>query len=277
MRKSIKRFGWGVVCLLASQGVMAASWTLGALPSYFTGYYGTQSRIGIFYVPAYLQYHTSQWRVKLTVPYIAVSGLPQGASLTGGTLAQRGGGTMAQRGGGTQTTSSHTTSSQTSNPSGLGDIWLAAHYTLLPEEGLRPAVVPYVKVKFGTASAAEGLGTGRNDYEAGCGFNTTVGTNVFPFVHIAYRIVGSPPGQHLQNIVTFNGGASIAASSRTIFTVMYAGAGSEQAGYAGPADVIASWNFNVTRAGSGFQVYLDKGLSNGSADVGGGVGGQIVF
>ncbi len=238
---------------------MAASWTLGALPSYFSGKYGTQSTIGILYVPTYLQYRNSQWRLKLTVPYMAVSGLPKGASLSGGTVAQRGG------------------SAQTANPSGLGDIWFAAHYTLLPEKGLMPAIVPYAKVKFGTASAADGLGTGRNDYEAGLGFNTTIGTNVFPFAHIAYRIVGSPPGQSLQNIMTFNGGASIALSPRRIFTLMYAGAGSEQAGYAGPADIIAAWNFNVTRAGTGFQVYVDKGLSSGSADFGGGVGGQVVF
>ncbi len=238
---------------------MAASLTLGALPSYFSGTYGVQSTIHILYVPAYLQYRDPEWRLKLTVPYIAVSGLPKGASLSGGSVAQRGG------------------SSQTTSASGLGDIWLAAHYTLLPEKGLMPAVVPYAKVKFGTASAANGLGTGRNDYEVGLGLNTTIGTNVFPFVHIAYRIVGSPPGQSLQNILTYNGGASIALTPRRIFTLMYAGAGSEQAGYAGPSDVIAALNFNVTRAGSGFQVYVDKGLSSGSADFGGGVGGQVVF
>ncbi len=259
MRNLIRRCGPGLVCLFASQGAIAASWTLGALPSYFSGHYGTPSTIGILYVPTYLQYRDPQWRVKLTVPYISVSGLPKGASLSSGSVAQRSG------------------STQTTTASGLGDIWLAAHYTLLPEQGLRPAVAPYVKIKFGTASAAEGLGTGRNDYEAGLGFNTTIGTSVFPFVHIAYRIVGSPPGQSLQNIVTYNGGASIALSSRKILTLMYAGAGSEQPGYSGPADIIAAWNYNVTAAGSGFQIYLDKGLSNGSANIGGGVGGQVVF
>ena len=245
--------------VLASQGVTAASWTLGALPSYFTGHYGTQNTIGILYVPTYLQYRSSQWRLKLTVPYISVSGLPAGASLNGGTIAQRGSNT------------------QTTNPSGLGDVWLAAHYTLIPEQGLMPAVVPFAKVKFGTASAAKGLGTGKNDYEAGLGFNTTIGGDIFPFAHVAYRIVGSPPGETLQNIVTFNGGASFTASSNTIWTLMYAGAGSEQLGYSGPADVIVAWNYNVTQAGSGFQIYVDKGLSNGSANIGGGIGGQIVF
>ncbi|MHB1565524.1 MAG: transporter [Acidiferrobacter sp.] len=249
-----------IVFLLACQSAWASSpWTLGNLPAYYQGNFGSKHTIGIFYDPTYLQYQNATVRLKLTIPYIAVSNLPRGAKLTSGTLA------------------AHTKNTATTNASGLGDIWLAAHYTLIPESGLRPALVPYAKIKLGTASASEGLGTGRNDYEFGLGLNTTIGANIFPFAHVGYRFVGSPPGQTLQNIATYDAGVSVAATRRDIFTVMYSGEQSEQAGYAGPADAIVAWNYNVTAAGSGFQVYVDKGLSNGSAKFGVGIGGQVVF
>ncbi len=249
-----------LAAVLVSQSAWAAHpWTIGNVPSYYQGHYGTPQTIGIFYDPTYLQYQTPQLRLKLTIPYISVSNLPVGATLTNGTLSTR------------------TQNTQTTTASGLGDVWLAGHFTVIPERGLRPALVPYAKIKLGTASAAKGLGTGRNDYEFGLGLNTTIGVNVFPFAHVGYRFVGSPPGQRLRNIATYDAGVSIAATLHNIITAMYAGSQSEQAGYAGPSDVILAWNHNVTTAGSGFQVYLDNGLSNGSANVGVGVGGQIVF
>ncbi|MHB8255374.1 MAG: transporter, partial [Acidiferrobacter sp.] len=250
----------GAVLLLLCQSAWGAtSWTLGNIPSDYQGRFGTQHTIGIFYDPTFLQYQSSDLRLKLTVPYISVSNLPVGAQVTNGTLSTR------------------TKSTQTKTASGLGDIWLAAHYTLVPERGLQPALVPYAKIKLGTAQASQGLGTGQNDYEAGLGFNTTIGANMFPFAHIGYRFVGSPAGQNLQNIATYDAGVSVAVNLRNIWTVMYSGAQSEQPGYSGPSDAIVAWNYNVTVAGSGFQVYLDKGLSNGSANIGGGVGGQVVF
>ena len=246
--------------MLVCQSAWAAHpWTLGNVPSDYQGRYGTRHTIGIFYDPTYLQYRASGVRVKLTVPYISVVNLPVGAKLTNDTLSARG------QGGGT------------TSASGLGDIWLATHVTVLPERGLRPAVVPYFKVKFATASVREGLGTGRNDYELGVGLDSTIGTNVFPFAHVGYRFVGSPPGLGLRNIAIYDAGVSIATSARNVVTAMYAGAQSEQAGYAGPSDAILAWNYDVTAAGSGVQVYIDKGLSHGSAGLGGGVGGQIVF
>ncbi|MDA8361490.1 MAG: hypothetical protein M0Z44_05775 [Gammaproteobacteria bacterium] len=255
----MKHSVWLAGLALVAQGAAAASWTLGNLPAYYSGRYGTAHTIGIFYDPTYIQYRDSLWRVKLAVPYMSVSGLPRGSSLSGGTIAAR------------------TQSTQTTNASGVGDIWLVAHYTAVRERGLWPAVVPYGKIKFGTASASEGLGTGRNDYEAGLGLDTTIGTNVFPFAHVGYRVVGSPAGQALQNIVTFNGGVSVATSPRNVITALYAGAQSEQPGYPGPSGLIVAWSINVTTAGSGFQFYVDRGFSAGSARIGGGVGGQVVF
>lgn len=253
----------GIGILFLGVGVETASaaprFTVGNMPSYYQGTFGTGSNIGIFYDATYLQFQNNTLRLKLTVPYISVTGLPQGAQLTGGAVTKR------------------SSTTQTHSASGLGDIWLAAHYTAYQGSGLVPALVPYVKVKFGTASATNGLGTGRNDYEVGMGLDETIGTRVFPFAHVGYRFVGNPAGGNLQNIWTYDAGSSFSVTSRNLLTVMFAGSGSEQPGYTGPADIIAAWNYNVTRAGSGFQLYADKGLTNGSANYGVGLGAQLVF
>ncbi len=130
--------------LLASSAIAPAygaqHFTVGNMPSYYQGTFGTNSNINIFYDATYLQFQNNTLRLKLTVPYISVSGLPQGAQLAGGGIAIRSG-----------TTNTH-------SASGLGDIWFAAHYTAYHGAGLLPAVVPYVKIKFGTASSSQGLG-----------------------------------------------------------------------------------------------------------------------
>ena len=92
--------------LIWHTALASTPWTLGTLPSYYSGSFGTKKTIGIFYDPTYLQYQTTTLRLKLTVPYIAVSNLPRGAQLTGGSVSH------------------HTASTKTTNASGLGDIWL---------------------------------------------------------------------------------------------------------------------------------------------------------
>ena len=240
--------------------VAASQFTVGDLPAFYQGSFGTNSTLNIFYNSTYLQYQNSTLRLKLTVPELSVSGLPNGATLSGGGIASRG----------KQSTGTH-------SASGIGDIWLAAHYTAISNQGIVPSVVPFVKVKFGTASASQGLGTGRNDYEFGVGLDDNIGPRIFPFLHVAYRIVGNPQGDNLQNIWTYNIGSSFEVNARNILTGMFAGAQSEQPGYNGPADLIVAWNYNITPSGSGFQVFVDKGLSNGSPDYGIGIGAQYVF
>ncbi|MGC8808503.1 MAG: hypothetical protein ACP5QB_13400 [Thiomonas sp.] len=250
--------------LLAAAGLCTAhadpALTLGNTLSFFQGKFGTANTINIRYDATTIQYGDGNaWRVKLTVPYVSESGLPQGATVSGTTVVGAGG------------------SSQTHSASGLGDVWLSGHYRIFQGQGLTPSITPYAKVKFGTASEANGLGTGKNDYEVGVGFQQIVGRNWFPFANLGYRFVGNPQGQHLRNISIYQVGASFVATPRNIVTLMYAGQQSQVSGGPAPSDAILAWNYNVTPAGSGFQVYLDKGLSNGSANFGIGIGGQVVF
>jgi hypothetical protein len=229
--------------------------TLGIQPSYFTGDYGTSTTTNITYVPIYAKYKTGNLSLKLTVPYISVES--SGALVSEGTVI----GTTA---GGTVT-----------RHSGLGDVWAESRYKFRGAGNL-PDVSPYVKIKFGTASHAKGLGTGKNDYEGGLGFEWAVGRSLFPFLSLGYRILGSPSGRNLRNIVTYSGGTTYKVDEKNFLSGIYSGHQASQAGFANTADLLVAWNYERW-PGSGFQFYLDKGLSNGSPKYGIGGGAYVRF
>lgn len=233
--------------------------TLSNNAAFFQGKYGTDHTINIYYDATDVQISDKKWKLKLTLPYLSVKNLPVGAQISSGGVV------------------TGATTTQTRNSSGLGDVWLEGRYKVFSGDGLMPSVAPYAKVKFGTASSSSGLGTGRNDYEAGVMMQQVASPTLFPFVKLGYRFVGKPAGSNYRNVATYQVGATYAVSSRSFITPMFSGQQSIVRGNANPADAILAWNYNVTAKGSGFQVYVDKGLSSGSANYGIGIGGQIVF
>ena len=233
----------------------ASTLTLGVQPSYFTGNYGTGTTTDITYVPVYAKYKTGNLSLKLTVPYISVKS--SGALVSGGTVIGAG------------------SNGNVTTNSGLGDVWTEGRYKIRGT-GTAPDVSPYVKIKFGTASHNNGLGTGENDYEGGLGFEWAVGRTVFPFADIGYRFLGSPPGRSLRNIVTYDAGITYKADEKNFLSGIYSGHQASQAGFANTADLLVAWN-HETRPGTGYQFYLDKGLSNGSPKYGIGVGAYVRY
>lgn len=238
----------------------ANSMTIGVTPSYSEGDYGTSSTTKIVYVPVYLKYQADDLSLKLTVPYISVEST--GALVSGGMV-------IGKPGAGGRTTTATTTES------GLGDIWLEGRYRL-HGTGNAPDVLPYAKVKLGTASRNNGLGTGENDYEAGVGLEWAVGTTTFPFVDVGYRVLGQPPGVTLNDIATYDGGVMWKLDNKNFVTGMFAGHQSAVSGQADAADLIVSWNYSLTSA-TGLQAYFDKGISDGSPNFAVGAGLETRF
>ncbi len=231
------------------------SLTVGITPSYYEGNYGTSTTTKIYYLPVWAKFKAGNISLKLTVPFLSVQSA--GALVSGGTVIGNGG------------------SNTVTTNSGLGDIWAEGSYRFRGAGGV-PDISPYLKVKFGTASYSRGLGTGQNDYEPGIGFEWAVGTTLFPFADIGYRFVGSPPGLTLLDVPTYDAGVTYKLDDRNFLTGMFAGHDATQAGFSRTADLLVAWNY-YTRPGSGFQVYIDKGISNGSPDYGAGVGVQTRF
>lgn len=246
-------------CAVCSVAQASPIFTLSNNAAFFHGKYGTEHNIDIYYDETDLQLSEDKWQLKLTLPVISIKNLPVGATLTGGNV----------------TTS--TTSTQTRDSSGIGDVWLEGRYKIYSGKGLVPSVSPYAKIKFGTASASSGLGTGKNDYEAGLFLQQVATPKLFPFAKVGYRVIGKPSGSDYRNIATYQVGATYALSAKSFITPMFSGSQSIVRHGANPADLIVAWNYNFTAKGSGIQVYVDKGLTNGSASYGIGVGGQIVF
>ena len=118
-----------LAALLVAGGVCTAqaepALTVGNTVSFFQGKFGTNNNINIRYDATDIQYGDSNWRVKLTLPYVSESGLPADSTLSGGTVVGGAGG-----------------STQTRSASGLGDVWLDGHYKVFSGSGLTPSITP---------------------------------------------------------------------------------------------------------------------------------------
>lgn len=238
--------------------VADSSLSLGVLPSYSKGSYGGSGTTTITYVPVYLTYRADDLTLKLTVPYISLQGT--GTLISDGRVLGR------------LDTGKKATAVST-NASGLGDVWVEALYRL-HGRGDAPDLIPYAKIKFGTASRSDGLGTGENDYEAGTRVEWGVGSGMTPFVDVGYRVLGQPPGVTLNNIFTYSAGVIADLDRRNSVTGMFSGAQSAVPGQQGPADIIVNWHhaLDATRE---VQAFFDKGLSDGSPDYAVGVGIEV--
>jgi len=226
---------------------------IGSTPSFFTGDFGTNTTTNIIYIPNYIKYKTGDISLKLTIPFIVVES--NGAALSGGTVIGTGKGTKSTKG-------------------GLGDVWLEGKYTLHHVLDTGFNLVPYSKVKFGTADEKKGLGTGENDFELGMGVRTRFAKRWFPFARVGYRFVGQPVNRVLDDIVTYRAGVSYALDRTNVFTALFSGRQASQPGFSSAAEIIAAWNYKI-QPNLGLQVFGDKGLSNGSPDYG--VGGGLTY
>lgn len=239
--------------VMLSQVVNAADETslnVGVMPSYSEGDYGTGSKTKILYVPFFAKYQLGEASFKVTVPYISETS--EGDTvISGGTVV------------GKKKVKTTTTTTSTSH-AGLGDIWLEGRYRFAGT-GDAPDITPYLKVKLGTASSSDGLGTGKNDYEPGVTFEWTVATKYFPFADVGYRIVGEPADSSFNNILTYDAGVMYQLNDKHFLTGMFFGQQAMQSGDSAPADLMAVWSYKKTPELT-IQVYFDKGLSDGSPD-----------
>ena len=154
--------------------------TLSSGFDFSTGDYGSSGTTQIAYVPFSVKYARDPFVVKLTIPYIRITGPGNVVGVDGVLLT------------------SGATKRETND--GLGDIILSMGYVLAP---VRPAW-PYLeftgKVKFPTASEKRSLGTGEFDGTIQVEASKTFAAFT-PFLTAGYRFVGNPPGSNLQNVI----------------------------------------------------------------------------
>jgi hypothetical protein len=221
-------------------------------------YTGTQTT-DIQYVPLVVTADVERWRIQSTIPWLYISGPP---------------GIIDGPNGPIQTTNG--------TSSGLGDLLLRGSYLLpverlIPPEQAVPAWLPYVElaglIKFPTASRSQGLGTGEFDFGIDTDLTWTFGP-FSPFVSAGYRILGSPPGTHLDDVFTGTVGSlyRIWSSLSGGALLDYRQAPTASTGQRLELVPYVSW---VIAPPWTLDSYVSIGLANGSPDFG--VGTQLGY
>jgi hypothetical protein len=145
--------------VISISGQVQAGYNFTTGAEYTEGDYGTDITTSTWYVPFTLGYSGEDYALSITVPFISVSGSAEVTGVSSSSFSGKGG----MKGGGSSTNTT-TTSTETRTDSGLGDVILKGSYQLLAETQDRPLLGVTGKVKFGTASKHDNLGTGETDY-----------------------------------------------------------------------------------------------------------------
>lgn len=232
---------------ISIQALADDRFSLGTGLDYSSGKYGNATSTDILYLPFTGKYESDKLTLKLTVPYISVTGtggVVQGVGRTGTTVRT------------TKTTDS-----------GLGDITASAGYNVYTGDSLAFDLVG--NIKLGTADAKKGLGTGKNDYSAQIDAYYSLGLTTL-FATAGYKIHGSPSGMNLNSTPYGTIGASQKLSEATSAGLMLDVAKSSSS--AGADQKEATFYISQKIAPNiKVQANILKGFSNGSPDFGAGV------
>ena len=222
---------------------------------YSTGKYGGTSSTDIIYVPLTGRYDIDKWSFKLTVPFITVIG-PGNVVRDIGIIKSK---KAAPR----------------TTQEGLGDVVAGVTRNLLdlPSGTL---VDLTGKIKFGTASASKGLGTGENDYAAQLDLTQRVTSALSVFGSLGYKFIGSPSGADLKNVVYGEAGAALKLSDGLRIGAFFDASQAPSPTSGEEREVTAYLTQRLTEWWK-LQVYGVHGFANGSPDWGGGAMVTLTF
>jgi hypothetical protein len=225
------------------------TWSAGA--EYSSGDYGAPQKTDIFYVPFAVKHETGRWALKLTVPYVEITG-PGNVIGAGGDQIVIG-----------------TSNAPRRTASGLGDIVGTVFYNILDDRKAALGLDLGAKVKLGTANSDKGLGTGENDYSVQADFFKTLGA-LTPFASIGYRFYGDPPGVDFRNVFYGSVGAAYRVSRQTTAGVAY---DFRDAVFAGGPRVseLTGYVSQKLSQNTKLQVYAIVGFSDASPNFGAGL------
>lgn len=217
---------------------------------YITGDFGGAEPIEQLYIPVTARYTSKRYSFRVTVPYIRLTA-PTGTVQSDGTIVPGTGPIVTE--------------------SGMGDVIAGATYRdAFNSEVTSDVAIDFTaKVKFGTADADKGLGSGENDY--------TIQAELYKFIDrmmlfgiLGYKIRGDPPGVDLNNsLITFVGGNyRLNPALRTGVDLYY-----QEALLPGADDQVelsAFLGYKLSKT-QYLRSYLIKGFGNASPDWGVGV------
>jgi len=247
-----------VAAILATTAIMAGQPAFAGLSvltgiDYSSGEYGDTEETRILYIPVTAKYEADRYVLRLTVPYVEIDA-PSGGDI----IAIGPGGQPIRSGAGNRETNA-----------GLGDVVASAGYTVF--ESVPSGVILDLvgKVKFGTADADEGLGTGETDYAMQLDGYKKFG----PFTLLAtlgYRVYGDPPGSDFDNVAFGGLGGVYTFSPDTSAGVIF-DIRDNIVLSSDPQYELTAFVTHKVGARTKLQGYLLTGFSDSSPDWGGGL------
>ena len=235
----------------AALGAERGELTLGGGAHYSQGSYGTPTETSVTALVFTARYDVERWTLRASVPYLFVEGSEAVVPGVGAVRAGAG----------------------DSSASGLGDATVSLTYTAHYDPASRFGVDVTGKAKLATAED-DRLGTGENDYSVLADLYRDFGRWT-AFGGLGYTIMGNPPGVTLNDVVSFNFGASYRLDERARLGASY----DEREAAASGAPQREITLFYSTRLESGWraQGYFLLGLANGSPDWGAGLSAAYAF
>ena len=219
---------------------------------YSTGKYGQSEATDITYIPFIAKYDTGNTTLKLTVPWVKITG--PGDVVGGNTPIVIG-----------------SSNRPITTESGLGDIVFSATQTIAQFGESNPLLLELTgKVKFATASSSKGLGTGENDYIVTLDAYKSISTAVTIFGDVGYKILGDPSGINLNNVWYGSAGfaykLSPATSAGMMVDIRQATMNTSQ-----PLRELTVFLTHKFNANYKLQTYLTSGNTDASTDLAGGL------
>lgn len=217
---------------------------------YSTGKYGTAVETSVLSLPVAVKYETGNFTLKASMPWLSVRA-PEGSSL-GPDGRPIGGGA------GTRVTDE-----------GMGDLVTSLTWAAYDNSQTGLAVDLTGKIKWGTADEDKGLGTGEQDYSVQADVYKTIDkTSVF--ATLGYKVYGDSAGVDFKNVAYGGIGMShrLTDKSAAGFTWDYRPRvtnGGE------PTNELTAFMTKRVGVAIKMQLYLVKGFSDGSPDLGGGL------
>lgn len=230
---------------LAESGVL--NFTTGV--DYSSGKYGGPESTDILYIPFTGKYETDKWTLKLTVPYVTITGPGNVVKDIGQTTPTAG----------TRTTQS-----------GLGDVVAAATYELYDNGASGTRVDLTGKIKFGTADKDKGLGTGKDDYAFQADVYKAINKSFTAFGAIGYKIAGKPADYTLNNVFYGSLGGSYKLSQETSAGLILDLRQKSSATGTAQKELTAFLSHKISKDWKA-QGYIVKGYTDSSPDWGAGI------
>jgi hypothetical protein len=247
----------------------ASQWRLSTTVYYSSGRYGTDEKTTILYVPLTIKRLFQDGDISLSIPYVRISGTGA-VRLVGGVGTRTsnvtgsevdGGGSGGGKKPGASPLSSNTTDS------GLGDVILRGRYYLIEEHGMMPLVALTGRIKFPTADADRGLGTGEFDEGAGVELTKSLGDRWLVYLDGGYNLIGDPPDTNFNNQWWYDVGVGHDLTDNLHLSLFYEEYRALVDRVNNARDVLIAADYT---AGSGVHMTgsVLVGLSNGAPDYG---------